>query len=525
LAAVALAGSPLPRKLRVGLFADSRVQPRWVAQAFGAVARSGFAEIALIAAAGLEPAREPWLLRAYGALDQWAFGAEPCEPVDLPRELPEAALHEAGTGPVPDYQGLELDVAFALGGVDDGALEGLARCGVWRFALDGFGEVARGEPLSGCALEVRLGEGAPPRRACESWSRTYPLSVARNRRELAHRAGGLVLRALAEVQRSGVEWLERQPPARCARDPLVRGSGAQGNRALTPILARIGARIAQRAAQKALYVEQWQLAFRFGPGGPDAELTGFTRIAPPAADRDWADPFVLEKNGRHYLFFEELPYAARKAHIAMIELAPDGSRSAPVRVLERDYHLSYPFLLEHDGELYLVPESAQNASVELYRCVDFPLRWRLERKLIDGARLVDATLHRGAGRWWLFANGAPGGSRVFDDELHLYHADSLFGEWQPHPRNPVKSDARCARSAGRPYLRDGVLYRPAQVCVPRYGAGLSINRVLRLTPQAYAEREVRRLMPDPRSGVLGLHTVNRAGYLTAIDLFTRRRRI
>jgi hypothetical protein len=60
--------------------------------------------------------------------------------------------------------------------------------------------------------------------------------------------------------------------------------------------------------------------------------------------------------------------------------------------------------------------------------------------------------------------------------------------------------------------------------VPRYGAGLSMNRVLRLTPQEYAERQVERILPPPGSGLLGIHTLNRAGELTVVDAFTRRRR-
>ena len=83
----------------------------------------------------------------------------------------------------------------------------------------------------------------------------------------------------------------------------------------------------------------------------------------------------------------------------------------------------------------------------------------------------------------------------FNDELYLFHARGLLDEWQPHARNPVRSDARCARPAGALYWRNGALYRPAQICVPRYGAGIALNRVLRLTPQTYAERQVERIVP------------------------------
>jgi hypothetical protein len=209
----------------------------------------------------------------------------------------------------------------------------------------------------------------------------------------------------------------------------------------------------------------------------------------------------------------------------MLELGADGRWSQPVRVLERDYHLSHPFVVEHDGQLYLVPESAQNRTVEAYRCVDFPLRWRLERVLLDGARLVDATFHRSAERLWLFANGAAGESPVFNDELYLFHARGLLDEWQPHRRNPVRSDARGTRPAGALYWRNGALYRPAQICAPRHGAGIALQRVLRLTPETYAEREVQRLAPPAGGPLIGLHTVNRASGLTVVDALARRRRI
>ena len=503
------------------MFADARVQPRWVAEAFARIARSDCAELVAIGIEQGSPAGKPWLGRVYAGLDQWAFGADGCEPADLVDELPCGRLL------APPFAGLlelDLDVAFALGAIDETPLEGMARLGVWRFQVDGAAEVAAGAPVTGSALAVRLAPGAAPRIACQSWARTYPFSVSRNRRSLVQKTAEFPLRALREAQRSGREWLEQRP--------LLRG-GNQGQTTFTPSaetekrglsLISIGSRIVRRSVEKAMAIEQWSLAFSFGRRELNPSLEGFTRIVPPP-DRDWSEPFALEKNGRYYVFFRELVRGAAKAHIAMLELEPDGRWSAPLRVLERDYHLSHPFLLEHDGQLYLVPESAQNRTVEAYRCVDFPRRWRLERVLLDGVRLVDATFHRSAGRLWLFANGAAGEGEVFNDELHLFHAAGLLDGWQPHPRNPVRSDVRCARPAGALHWRNGALYRPAQVCVPRYGAGIALNRVLRLTPEAYAERAAERIVPPAGGALLGLHTVNRAGGLTVADALARRRRI
>jgi hypothetical protein len=513
-------------KLRVGLFAGTRVQPRWVAQAFSHIARSDCAEIVAIGVSAASQDEEPWLARAYNGFDQWAFGADGSEPVDL---VAAVAQGRVLAPPFGNLLELDLDVAFALGAVDEAPLEGVARLGVWRFQVDGAAEVAGGEPLTASALAVRLAPGAVPRLACQSWARTDPFSVSRNRAALLQKTAQFPLRALREARRSGREWLEQRPLAqkdtaspKQGQTTISRPPEPPENRGLS--LISIGSRILRRSVEKALAIEQWCLGFSFEQRGLDPQLGGFTRIVPPA-ERDWSEPFALAKNGRYYVFFKEMVRGADKAHIAMLELSADGRWSAPVRVLERDYHVSHPFVVEHDGQLYLIPESARNRTVEAYRCVDFPLRWRLERVLLDGARLVDATFYRSAERCWLFANGAAGEGGGFNDELHLFHARSLLDEWQPHVRNPVRSDARCARPAGALYWRNGALYRPGQICVPRYGAGITLNRVLRLTPETYAERQIERIVPAPDSGLLGMHTVNRAAELTLVDLLARRRRL
>ena len=518
MAALALAASPQARKLRVGVFADGPLQPRWVVEALAKLAVADFADVRLVEIGGELPASPsaPW--RLYGALDRRLFGADPTEPMVLADALPLSA-HDGG-----------LDVAFALGALDETALQGKARYGVWRFCFGadgahgetfaGLREVAAAEPLTASGVKVRLAPNRPARLAYQSWSRTYPFSVARNRDQLLSKTAEFAYRALRELHRSGEAWL-----ARCREIPQrALGHNATERPPGIGELSRIVGRLAHRGLDRALHLEQWFLAYKFGDGPLSPNLEGYRRLMPPK-DRDWADPFAIEKNGRYFVFFEELPYATRRAHISMVELDRAGNVSAPQRVLEADHHLSYPFLFEHDGSLYMLPESARNRTVELYRCVDFPLGWKRERVLIDGLRLVDATLHRGADRWWLFANSAAGESRMFDDELHIFHAERLTGDWQPHPKNPVKSDARSSRPAGRLYTRDGILYRPAQVCVPRYGAGLAIQRVMKLTPQDYAERQVERLIPEAASGLFGLHTMNRAGDLTVVDAFARRRRI
>lgn len=517
--------------LRVGLFLDAPSQPRWVVESFARVAASGLACFEVLAAANAHGTGESWLWTAYERLDRKAFASGPDETVCMPvasrlpasrkLRLPQA---ESGSQAVEAFRrevaALDLDVAFAVGEVDDALLDGLARHGVWRFAFGatlsqdvfqaGLREAIAGDLTTTSGLVERRADGSR-HVLCRSVSRTCTFSPARSRDELLRKAAQFPLRALRNLKSGTVpnfrdEGLLENPGQSRVSEP--------GN----PGLSRVLGRVARRVVEKATTVEQWFVAFAFGEAGADpADLERFVKLMPPK-DRYWADPFPVVRGGRCYIFFEELMFATNKAHICVVEIDRSGRVSESRRVLECDYHLSYPFLVESGGELYMVPETAQVNRIEAWRSVEFPHRWEREKVLIDNIRAVDATFCVEGGRAWMFANVAPEGA-CLDDELHLFHADHLLGDWTPHPMNPVKSDARASRPAGRMFRRDGVLHRPAQVCVPRYGAGLVIHRIDRLDPEGFHEELVETILPRRPQGLLGLHTLNRAGDLCVVDGF------
>ncbi len=165
----------------------------------------------------------------------------------------------------------------------------------------------------------------------------------------------------------------------------------------------------------------------------------------------------------------------------------------------------------------MIPETSFNQTVEVYRCRTFPDAWVPESILLEGLCAVDATLYRDPSQWWMFVNIAPEGARHAHDELHLFHAPSPFGPWTPHRRNPVKSDARSARPAGRLFHSEGRLLRPAQDCSRRYGHAIVLNEVRRLDRSCFEEVAVARILPEWRPDLLATHTFNREGQLTVVD--------
>jgi hypothetical protein len=188
----------------------------------------------------------------------------------------------------------------------------------------------------------------------------------------------------------------------------------------------------------------------------------------------------------------------------------------PFEVLVADYHLSYPFVFEWRGEVYLLPETSRNRTIELYRAVEFPRRWEKAAVLMQDVSAVDSTLLEYRGRLWLFTAGI-GGPSLKNSELSLFHADSLWGPWYPHPQNPVVCDVRRARPAGSLFYDGGHLIRPAQDCTTRYGAAIMLNRVEVLSDTEYREVPVGMIRPGWRKEVFTTHTINRNDVFEVLD--------
>jgi hypothetical protein len=151
----------------------------------------------------------------------------------------------------------------------------------------------------------------------------------------------------------------------------------------------------------------------------------------------------------------------------------------------------------------------------LYRRVGHT--WHFVRRLVDGLPVVDPTLFRHDGRYWLLFtlqnDGAFGNLKLYG-----YHAAALDGVWQPHALNPLKCDITSARPAGAPFVGGGRLHRPSMDCAATYGAAVVINRVDKLSPTAFEETGVARIEPAKDGPYpAGLHTLNRMGAAAVVD--------
>lgn len=286
------------------------------------------------------------------------------------------------------------------------------------------------------------------------------------------------------------------------------------------VLLRSVARAAAHAAYRlCMFTPHWRVGWRRhdGPGVVERhDLDGPAwHTLPDPGHRFFADPFAVVWQGREAIFLEDLDHRAGKGTISVVELV-DGAPLPPVAVLEEPWHLSYPFLIEEGGQLYMLPEASLSGDVTLYRCVGFPARWERCATLLSGVEAADATILRHAGRHWMFAVTRDGRGG-YSDTLRIWHAPGLFGPWEEHGLRPVSVDAASARPAGGVVASRGALWRPIQDCAEGYGTALGLARIDRLDPDHFDETVVARLRPGPRWPGRRLHTLTRWGMLECID--------
>lgn len=227
---------------------------------------------------------------------------------------------------------------------------------------------------------------------------------------------------------------------------------------------------------------------------------------PRLGDAFCADPFLFEKDGEVYCFYEEFPYNTRLGKIAVALLSDDGA----VRLgdaLTADHHLSFPLVFEHEGEIYMMPETMQAGRLEIWRCTDFPLGWVLHSTAFEGERLADSVLFRQGDAWWLFTNLSHDSFGDFSSELNLYKVDGPdLHEIVPHPLNPVVVGSDVARGGGRVFESGGRVYRFSQDnSGDIYGYGLNLMEITELSDTGYDERRVAHYTPPCIPGAVGCH--------------------
>ena len=430
----------------------------------------------------------------------------------------EAGLISISGRPAVQYAIVELDATSGLSAgqgiyinasesLDDAELSALVNAPVLSSTatrgghLLGFSEVFHAE--RGSCFDVSLTLPGNATRRVTSGRLQTQLFYLENLQSLAAHADHYLL----EFLRTGTyEEVETAPAP--ASPHTMRSLAAYPAR----LMRRFAAKAVSRLPGRRL---TWNVAARSGNGK-----------APPSILRNppgcfCADPFVIRRGGEDYCFVEELSFANPKGVIVCYRIRAGQFERIGV-ALEESFHLSFPFLFEEDGVLFMCPESSANRDVRIYRCTSFPLEWSLHGIALARISAVDTIVVRRDARWWMITCVNPLGTGTQFSEMRIFCGNTVDGPWIPHTLNPLRIDEVEARNGG--FFEDaGKAYRVNQVQgFAVYGESIGINEILHVDNGAYRERPVPSTPPIAGANVVGVHHLSRSGDLTVFDFSTSR---
>ncbi len=261
-----------------------------------------------------------------------------------------------------------------------------------------------------------------------------------------------------------------------------------------------------------IFAESWNVAYRKkkDSGLLDRLDEPFTVIE--NSFRYWAaDPFLYEKDNDVYIFAELYDYIHARGVIGYYQLTAAHPRWVPI--IQESHHLSFPFIYEMNGSVYIMPEAHKSNTLYRYRAESFPDRWVKDAVFLTDICLVDTTPIREYGYNRALAYDSSKDLLKFIDletkEIKLLYNDS----------DGLK------RPAG--YINAAAGIRAAQECGNDYGKGIIFYQFELTQEQDYKELELKRVHPQDvilsREVYLdGMHTYNQSNHYEVIDIKTRR---
>lgn len=228
-----------------------------------------------------------------------------------------------------------------------------------------------------------------------------------------------------------------------------------------------------------------------------------------------ADPFLFEHNGQHYLFCEQYETKLNRAGIGYF-LFENGTPVNKGIVIRQPYHMSYPCVFSFGNDIYMIPETSANKTVELYKAVSFPNQWELDTVLLQNVQYVDSTVCTVAGKVYLL-------SYTKKQNKWALVVFSLDMENRKLTQMVEKIyDTNIARPAGSLWQAGDRLLRPAQDCSQKYGEALYMYAVDELNEERFEEHCLEKICIDqftfPQK-VHRIHTLNRDSEYEVVDVF------
>lgn len=230
-----------------------------------------------------------------------------------------------------------------------------------------------------------------------------------------------------------------------------------------------------------------------------------------------ADPFIIKKDNKWYMFFEIYDGVKKKGIIGFATSNDNKVWEYQKVILEEEYHLSYPYVFECSSNIYMIPEIAHSGAIRLYKFTDFPNEIEYVKDLVKGS-FWDSSIVYHNNKYYLFAHR--------QNDLYIYYSESILGNWNSHIKNPIiKNNPQISRPAGRIIHDNNELIRFSQDKSEYYGKCINKIKIRVLSETEYEEEDLGVILKGSNiKGTFnkdGMHTIDvkkcNDKYIIAVD--------
>lgn len=263
------------------------------------------------------------------------------------------------------------------------------------------------------------------------------------------------------------------------------------------------------------YEEIFTVAYRKSNGSGIMEGKDKFLLIPYAKEYWYADPILFEKDGVTYIFMEVYDRKERKGKIGFVKETEQGW-TKPQIIINENFHMSFPFIFEKNGEIFMIPETSASDKLFIYQCESFPEKWKPIKKYNKMGSYVDTILIESDNKD-IFLSCEMNPNNLFETSLHTFciENNALIEKYK---QGTYSYDVR---NGGALCYKDGEKIRVSQVSGRgEYGIGLKFWKLSSIYPELKEECfkivQVKDIICE--QNCIGIHTYGCSSKYEVIDV-------
>lgn len=258
----------------------------------------------------------------------------------------------------------------------------------------------------------------------------------------------------------------------------------------------------------------------------------------PLNGKEWyADPILYEYNEETYVFMEFFEDRTGRGGVGYSQILDNGKLTKPKLIIEEPWHLSFPYIFNINGCIYMMPESSEISAITIYRCVSFPDKWELVKKYENHPNLVDSIIAEYDGEYY-FLSSHENTDNKLETQLVIAPVEIMDPDFEitfsrMFVAKSKETFSQDARMAGRIIDYCGKKYRVSQVNENgQYGISMNLCEIQKLSCSSYREevvwhKDITNIETDLSIlySNVGIHTYGLTNKYEIVDIYLKHIRV